>query len=131
MVEVDIKHANGGPLLEAVARVVEEHLGDNPRLSKGEIVIGLPLNMDGTEGQRTRIVRAFGERLRSRCGRDVHYQDERLTSADADWQMAQTGLTHQQKKERRDALAAAAILKDFLEVRKNTPRADDPQGPGW
>lgn len=129
-VEVDIKHANGGPLLEAVARVVEEHLGDNPRLSKGEIVVGLPLNMDGSEGPRARDVRAFGERLRSRCGRPLHYQDERLTSADADWQMAQSGLTHQQKKDRRDALAAAAILRDFLEARKNAPNSTDGTMPG-
>lgn len=134
LVEVDIQHGQGGPLLEAVARVVEAHLGDNPRLSRGELVIGLPLNMDGSEGQRSKIVRSFGQRLQSRCGRTVHYQDERLTSADADWQMAQSGLTHQQKKQRRDALAAAAILRDFLEARKHAAPETDQDSPtrgGW
>ncbi|MCH7792341.1 MAG: Holliday junction resolvase RuvX, partial [Planctomycetes bacterium] len=47
-------------------------------------------------------------------GRRVHLHDERLTSVDADWAMAGSGLTHGQKKSRRDALAAAAILRSFL-----------------
>ena len=42
------------------------------------------------------------------------YHDERLTSAAADWTMAGSGLTHGQKKARRDALAAKAILEDYL-----------------
>lgn len=108
-------------MLEAVARAVEDQLGDNPRIQRGEVVIGVPLNMDGTAGQRVQIVRAFAARLAQRLGRPLHEQDERLTSAQADWDMAQSGLTHQQKKERRDALAAAAILTDFLEARKNEP----------
>lgn len=133
VVEVDIQHGQGGPLLEAVARVVESQLGDNPRLSRGEIVVGLPLNMDGSEGQRAKLVRAFAERLRTRCGRQLHFQDERLTSAEADWQMAQSGLTHGQKKQRRDALAAAAILRDFLEARRRAPADPSRDGPasGW
>lgn len=118
VIEVNILHGGGGPLLESVARAVEEHLGDNPRLSRGEVVVGMPLNMDGTEGPRARMVRAFAERLRTRTGRALHYQDERLTSAEADWAMSRTGMTHQQKKERRDALAAAAILRDFLVARR-------------
>lgn len=128
VIEVDRQHGGGGPLLEAVARSVEEQLGDNPRLQRGEVVIGVPLNMDGTAGQRVQIVRAFAARLQQRLGRTVHEQDERLTSAQADWDMAQSGLTHQQKKERRDALAAAAILSDYLEARKNAP-ADPTNGP--
>ncbi|MEO1535496.1 MAG: Holliday junction resolvase RuvX [Planctomycetota bacterium] len=121
VIEVELQHGGGAPLLEAVARAVEDQLGDNPRLQRGEVVIGVPLNMDGSAGPRVKIVRAFAARLQSRLGRAVHEQDERLTSVQADWDMAQTGLTHQQKKERRDALAAAAILGDFLEARKNAP----------
>lgn len=136
VIEVDRQHGGGSPLLEAVARSVEDQLGDNPRLHRGEVVIGVPLNMDGSVGQRVQIVRAFAARLRQRLGRDVHEQDERLTSAQANWDMAQSGLTHQQKKERRDALAAAAILSDYLEARKNAtrpPKDGEPKdGPsGW
>ena len=81
------------------------------------IVIGLPLNMDGTEGDRARLARAFGDELAARCDLPIHYQDERLTSFEADQKMARSGRTHKQKKELRDALAAAEILGDFLNAR--------------
>ena len=52
--------------------------------SPGEIVIGLPANMDGTEGPRARVVRQFAARIGAHTGRQVRFQDERLTSAAAD-----------------------------------------------
>lgn len=91
--------------------------------------------MDGTEGPRAKVVRAFAARLIQRTHRTVHFQDERLTTADADWQMARSGMTHKQKKLRRDALSAANILRDFLATRpqdgphpnpRPNPRPDDP-----
>lgn len=116
VLEVPRERDAGAALLEALARAVAEHLG--PR---DEIVIGLPLNMDGSEGERAHLVREFAEAVRERTGREIHFQDERLSSAQADWDMGRTGLTHKQKKARRDALAAAAILRDFL-----SPRAPGP-----
>ena len=98
----------GDPLLEALTNAVDEHTPD-------AIVLGLPLNMDGTEGPQAKLVREFGEQLHKCCGVDVHYHDERLTSFAADQQMAGTGRTHKQKKRLRDALAAAEILRDFLD----------------
>lgn len=98
----------GGSLLEAIA---EAAASQNAHL----IVLGLPLNMDGTDNASTKRVRAFADRIAARTRLPVDFQDERLTTADADWTMAQSGLTHKQKKERRDALAAAAILRDYLE----------------
>ncbi len=97
----------GEPLINAVAKAALDH-------NAGALVIGLPLNMDDTEGPRAKLVRAFGARLGERIGKPVHYQDERLTSVDADWSMSRSGLTRGQKKKRRDALAAAAILRDYL-----------------
>jgi putative holliday junction resolvase len=118
VLEVPIAGAGGAVLLNAIARVVEEHLGPPPPPGRignpGELVVGLPLNMDGTEGQRSRLVREFAARIGQHTQRSVHLHDERLTSAAADWSMARSGLTHKQKKERRDALAAAAVLQDFL-----------------
>jgi len=73
--------------------------------------------MDGTEGARAKLVRAFAARIAGRTGRAVHFQDERLTTAAADWSMARTGMTRQQKKDRRDAIAAATMLQDFLNAR--------------
>jgi putative holliday junction resolvase len=121
VLEVEMRAAAGNALLEAIGRVVEAQLGPVPRagpasawVSPGEVVLGLPINMDGTEGPAARAARAFGARIQERTGRLVRFQDERLTSVDADWSMARSGMTRQQKKERRDALAAAAILRDFL-----------------
>lgn len=96
-------------MLETLARAVDELLGPG-----GEIVVGLPLNMDGSEGPRAKGVRALVERLRSRVRHPIHFADERLSTADADWSLARSGLTHKQKKERRDAVAAAGILNEFL-----------------
>ena len=81
------------------------------------------LNMDGTEGPRSKSVRAFAERLRDRTGRVVHLADERLSTADADWSLARSGLTHKQKKQRRDAVAAAGILGEFLAGLASPPAA--------
>ena len=97
----------GPELLEAIARAVEEHGPD-------AIVIGLPLNMDGTEGPRAKVAREMGEQLAGMIDLPIHYQDERLTSYAAEQQLAGTGRTHKQKKKARDALAAVAILEDFL-----------------
>ncbi|MEM7624346.1 MAG: Holliday junction resolvase RuvX [Planctomycetota bacterium] len=81
------------------------------------LVLGVPFNMDGSAGPAALKARALGTLLTERFGKPVHEMDERLTSAAADAQMARSGLTHGQKKARRDALAAAAILRDFLDFR--------------
>lgn len=113
----------GGPdagerLLGALASAIDEHLGTGPgREKRAALVVGLPFNMDETEGARAKLVRAFAARIGERSGLAVHFQDERLTSADADWSMAGSGLTRGEKKKKRDALAAAAILRDFLRLR--------------
>jgi putative Holliday junction resolvase len=79
-------------------------------------VVGLPLNMDGTEGPQARLVRTFGERLAAHTRQPVHYWDERLSSDAADSLMARSSLTHKKKKARRDALAAQVILQSFLDA---------------
>jgi diaminopropionate ammonia-lyase len=78
--------------------------------------------MDGTQGPRAKIVRKFVERLSPRLSpqRVVHFHDERLSTAQADAKMARTGLTHKQKKERRDAIAAYGA-----EVRQVAGNYDD------
>lgn len=110
VLEIPITQDQGSALLNALCREIDALVGK----SACELVLGLPLNMDDSEGPRAKLARGWGERLTTATGRIVHFQDERLSSVDADWQMAQSGLTHKQKKERRDAIAAAAILGDFL-----------------
>ena len=81
-----------------------------------ELVVGWPLNMDGSVGPSAEKCKAFADQLAELTRLPVRLHDERLTSAEADEQMAMTGLTHKQKKARRDALAAAAILRGFFET---------------
>ncbi len=104
----------GPALVRTILRVIEEHAPD-------ALVLGLPLNMDGSEGPRARRTRAFGTKLEAVIGRPLFYQDERLTSFAAEQRLAGSGRTHKQKKKARDALAAAEILEDFL--RRLTPDA--------
>jgi len=121
---VPIAHQNGEALLDAIARACDKLLGPG-----GALVLGLPLNMDGTTGPRARLVVAFAQRIRERTARPVHLQDERLTSADAEWSLSGSGLTHNQKKRRRDQIAATRILQDFLarqsEPSTSSTRTDD------
>ncbi len=93
----------------------------------GRIILGLPLNMDGTEGPMAAKARAFGKSLEQGAGVPVLMPDERLSSAEADWEMAQSGLTRGQKKARRDALAAAAILRDAFEAMGRGSDSDGPE----
>jgi len=74
-------------------------------------------------------VRSFADRLGRRTGRAVRVQDERLTSVEADWRMSGSGMTHKQKKMKRDALAAAAILRDYLESLNVQPEAPSQSSP--
>jgi putative Holliday junction resolvase len=112
-VEVALAEDGGNALLRALAKEVVLALGESHE--KGELVVGIPLNMDDSMGPKARAAQAFGQRLATLVGRTLHQQDERLTTADADWKMQRSGLTRDQKKARRDALAAAAILQDFLD----------------
>jgi putative Holliday junction resolvase len=107
VLEVPIAADSGKLLLAAIISKIHEH-------GPSALVLGLPLNMDDTEGPRAKLVRQWGDRLAQHTALPIHYQDERLTSAAADWQMARSGLTRGQKKAKRDALAAAEILRDFL-----------------
>ncbi len=93
--------------LSQIDRAIREHRTD-------AIVVGLPVNMDGTEGEAARKAREFGDCLASRFGLPVHMVDERLSTETADAQLRDRGLTRKGKRARRDALAAAAILNTFL-----------------
>ena len=84
------------------------------------LLVGLPLNMDGTFGTAARETIAWGNTLASRAGKPVLFVDERLSSFEAERQLvdrkrAGEKLTRKRKKERLDALAAAGFLQAFLD----------------
>ena len=80
-------------------------------------VVGLPLNMDGTEGPQAKLHRAFAEVLGSVTGRPVHLWDERLSTHGANEYLSMSGLSRQKRKKRRDRVAASIILQSFLDSR--------------
>jgi putative Holliday junction resolvase len=81
-----------------------------------EIVLGLPLNMDGSEGESARAVRLLAERLRQASGLPVALSDERLTSWEADKRLSETA--RGRRPGRQDRAAAALILQAYLDARK-------------
>ena len=78
------------------------------------IVLGLPLNMDDSEGDRAEKTREFGDALERRTGIPVIYQDERLTSVAAAELLSEAGIPAKDHKEKIDMVAAQLILEDYL-----------------
>jgi putative holliday junction resolvase len=86
------------------------------------LVVGLPLNMDGTIGPAARASVAWGKALAERCGKPVVFVDERLSSFAAEQEMiarkrAGEKLTRKRKQKQLDAVAAAGFLQAFLDGR--------------
>lgn len=80
-----------------------------------KIVIGLPLNMDGTEGVRCIKTREFANELERRTGIEVTFQDERLTTVAADSVLSMGGVRKEKRKEYIDKIAASMILQGYLD----------------
>ena len=83
------------------------------------VVIGLPLNMDGTEGGQATSARAFGERLVAR-GIRIAYVDERLSSWEAGERLAEAGRRPRRESGELDSTAARLILQQYLDARRRT-----------
>ena len=84
-----------------------------------EIVLGLPKNMNATEGVRVELTNEFKEKLERRCGLSVHTWDERLTTVAADKAMIEAGIRREKRKDYVDMIAATFILQGYLDYRKN------------
>jgi putative Holliday junction resolvase len=111
LIEVPIDQEHGRLLIDEIVKQFHRQASG----PETEIVLGIPLNMDDSEGPRAKLVRTFATKLASRIDRPIVLVDERKTSQAADAQMSQSGLTHKQKKQRRDAIAAAAIAQLYLD----------------
>jgi len=83
------------------------------------LVIGLPLNMDGTEGPQAKKVREFAEKLTEVVKVPVFYVDERWTTEEAERVMREAGEHPSRKKEKVDTLSAVLILQAWLESRRS------------
>jgi len=83
-----------------------------------KIVLGRPLNMNGTEGDRVELTEAFAEELSRRTGLEIIWMDERLTTVEANRILEETGVAHSARKEHIDKMAAAIILQTYLDTQQ-------------
>jgi putative holliday junction resolvase len=84
------------------------------------VVVGLPLNMDGTEGDQAAAARRFGDALVG-IGLEVAYEDERLTSWEAGRHLADAGRRPGRRSGELDSTAACLILQQYLDARRTPP----------
>ena len=80
-----------------------------------DIVVGLPFELDGTEGRSARLARQIGEALSDSTNLPIHFQDERYSTVVAEERLMAAGYDGFQRKEKIDQAAAAVILGDYLD----------------
>ncbi|MCL2486440.1 MAG: Holliday junction resolvase RuvX [Oscillospiraceae bacterium] len=107
-----VTEQNEKRLCEKIHEIAQNHRAQ-------EIVLGLPRNMDGTEGESARHAREFGKKLQARCGLPVVMRDERGTTVTATGYLNETNLRGKARKQTIDAVAATVILQDYLDYRRN------------
>lgn len=83
--------------------------------SVNEVVVGLPLNMDGSEGRKAKEVLEFAEKLRTDLGIVVKTQDERLTTMQVERVMIEADTSRDKRRKKIDKLAAQVILQTYLD----------------
>jgi putative Holliday junction resolvase len=105
-----IHSRNQEKTLEEICRLVKEN-------GVGEIVMGLPKNMDGTEGARAELCRQFADRVREITGLNVVMWDERRTTVEAHNILSQHNYHGKKRKNTVDAVAASLILEGYLGFR--------------
>lgn len=94
----------------AIAAALREH-------EAAGVVVGLPLHLDGGEGSQARKAIRFAEKIRERLGVPVEMWDERMTTAQAERHLIESGLSRGRRKDVRDSLAAVFILQSNLDFK--------------
>lgn len=105
-----IRRTNQKADLKALAHLIEEH-------EVTHIVIGMPLNMDGSEGPRAEATRQFAALAEKQLQRTVELWDERLSTVSAQRVLLEADLSRERRKKVVDTVAAAIILQGWLEAR--------------
>ena len=89
----------------------------------GMIVVGMPLQLDGSPGQAADAVRKFADRLAGRTEIPIDFWDERMTTAQAERSMISADMTRKSRKKRIDAVAAQMMLQSYLDARRLSRKA--------
>ncbi len=108
-----INEYNRENLIEKISRIADERKAEL-------IVVGLPKNMDGSEGESAQNAREFASKLNKATGIDVDMQDERGTTITAHNYLNTTNTRGKKRKSVVDTLSATIILEDYLRKRKNS-----------
>lgn len=109
---------HGRDVLEAALAVIRDFDADGLEL----VVVGLPRRLDGSDTHATAAARALGEALAARTDVPVVFEDERLTSVDAEARLAELEPDWRARKRKIDAAAAAVLLQDVLDRRASGRR---------
>ena len=107
-----IHEHNEERLLEKISQIISEH---HTKL----LVVGLPRNMDGSEGESAQRCRSFAEKLQNETQLPVTLRDERGTTITAHGYLNSTDTRGKKRKAVVDAVAATIILQDYLDFRRN------------
>lgn len=95
--------------LAQIEQIIEQYDVDH-------IVVGWPKKLDNEEGERCEKTKEFGDMLENRTGLEIIYQDERLTTAQADGVLEQGGIRKDKRKQYIDKMAASLILQNYLDT---------------
>ena len=95
--------------LAQIEQIIEQYDVDR-------IVVGWPKKLDNEEGERCEKTKEFGDMLENRTGLEIIYQDERLTTAQADGVLEQGGIRKDKRKQYIDKMAASLILQNYLDT---------------
>lgn len=98
-----------GPDVRHISRLAEE-------TGAALIVVGLPLNMDGSKGFQAEKIEAFAQKLRE-AGLDIHLWDERLSTVSAERALLEDNMQRAQRRQTVDQVAAAIILQSYLDAK--------------
>lgn len=96
-----------------IFKIIDQH-------EVGAVIIGLPINMDNSEGARCQSVRQFGRNMLKMRDMPIYFQDERMSSQAVARTMNAAAMTHTRQKELVDKLAASYILQSALERMKGS-----------
>ena len=108
-----LKRVGWGPDVRQIRELCDRYETD-------EVLSGLPLNMDGSEGFQAEKVRAFCAQL-EKAGLRVIYQDERLTTVTAEEALLEDNMSRRDRKDHVDKVAAAIILRQWLDEQAGVP----------
>ena len=110
-----IEEKNPELLLKKILKIIEEYKVD-------EIVVGLPKNMDGSEGESAKNARLLGDELKKISKKNVVMYDERVTTLTAHNYLNITNTRGKKRKSVIDSVAATIILQNYMDFRKNATK---------